>query len=70
MKAESIRMALFKVRKIKTQSALARELGVSPCHIARVIKRENQSRRVKLAIAELINKDPDVVWPETFKKAS
>lgn len=66
MKPEAIRRALFAVRKTKTQAALARELGVSPCHINRVIKRENQSKRVKEAIAQLLNKNPEVVWPETF----
>ncbi len=70
MKSETIRVALFRKRKEKTITALAKELGVSVPHILRVVERKSESKRVKIAIAELINKNPESVWPETFKKAS
>jgi hypothetical protein len=70
MKSETIRVALFRKRKEKTITALAKELNVSVPHILRVVERKSESKRVKVAIAELINKNPESVWPETFKKAS
>ena len=70
MKSETIRVALFRKRKEKTITALAKELEVSVPHILRVVERKSESKRVKIAIAELINKNPESVWPETFKKAS
>jgi hypothetical protein len=70
MKSETIRVALFRKRKEKTITALAKELNVSVPHILRVVERKSESKRVKVAIAELINKNPESVWPETFRKAS
>lgn len=70
MKSETIRVALFRKRKEKTITALAKELNVSVPHILRVVERKSESKRVKIAIAELINKNPESVWPETFNKAS
>jgi lambda repressor-like predicted transcriptional regulator len=70
MKSEAIRRALFRVRKEKSQAQIARDLNVTPTHINRVVKRQSESKRVKLAIAEALNKNPEVVWPETFRKAS
>ncbi|MGD9161345.1 MAG: helix-turn-helix domain-containing protein [Desulfobacteraceae bacterium] len=67
MNSEEIRIELFKVRKTKSMSDIAKDLGVSRSHVTQVVKRKFPSRRVKLAVAKAIGRDPREVWPEEPK---
>lgn len=70
MRSETIRQELYKIRKKKTMTDIANDLGVTKQHVSQVVSRKYPSKRVKLAVAEAIGRDPQKVWPETFKKAS
>jgi transcriptional regulator with XRE-family HTH domain len=67
MRSETIRKELFRIRKQKTMTAIAQDLGVTRSLVSQVVARKIPSTRVKLAVAEAINRDPRTVWPELFK---
>ena len=69
MRSKTIRLELFKVRKIKNMSQIARETGVTPTMVQMVVNRERKSTHIMKAIAEAIDKPVEQVWPE-LKRAS
>lgn len=68
MNTHEIRLELFKVRKSKTMTAIARDLEVSKTAVSRVAAGSLKSRRIMTAIAHAIGKDPKYVWPDEFFK--
>ncbi len=71
MTSEEIRIALFKLKSTGVSMAqIARSLD-PPCTrqaVASVIDRQIASRRIILAISEVIGLDPRLVFPEYFRK--
>ncbi len=71
MTSEEIRIALFKLRGAGVNMAqIGRSLD-PPCTrqaVASVIGRQIASRRIILAVSETIGMDPQLVFPEYFRK--
>lgn len=49
-----------------TQSALAKEIGVSPITVSDIVLKKRISHRVMIKIAEAIDKHPINVFPEYY----
>lgn len=64
MTPQEIRIAIYRANL--NQAAIARELGVCPSHITRVIDGQYKSKRVHEAIAEAIGMDIRRIWPDLY----
>jgi len=66
MEPKEIKIAL--IRKEIDQSTVARQLGVSPSIVQRVIHRKAVSRRVSQGIADALCLDLHEVFPELYER--
>lgn len=70
MTPEQIRSELALRGKKVTITSIAEKLGVSVTAVHLVIDKRSISNRIMNAVAETIDKDVAIVFPEYFKKAS
>ncbi|WP_234082351.1 helix-turn-helix domain-containing protein [Azonexus sp. R2A61] len=54
----------------KTPAALARELKVSRACVSGVMRGDTRSKRVASAIAKVVGKPIDLLWPGKYPSAS
>ncbi|MEX2524457.1 MAG: helix-turn-helix domain-containing protein [Gammaproteobacteria bacterium] len=52
----------------KSQSVLAKELGVSPAAVHLVIEGRTHSKRVAKAISQITGYSIDELWPEQYEE--
>ena len=66
MKPLEIKVELMRANV--TQAAIARNLGVTPVSVLRVIENQSASRRIRIAIAQAIKREVKQIWPDAGKK--
>ena len=59
-----IKLELYKRRPDVNMAKIGRKLNVSQQAVQRVIERDTVSQRIMLAIAEAIERPPELVFPE------
>jgi len=64
MNSADIRIAMF--RAGISQASIARQVGVSPTAVHRIIEGKNVSHRIRKAISDAVGLQLERIWPSTY----
>ncbi len=67
---EPIEIRILLMRARKSQSQIARELGITQGFVGQVILGLRHTQRVRMAIAKAVGKPVSELWPNQKKKAA